>query len=167
MKRRLRILISALSLLPSLAVVALWVRGYSYSDLVAWEPRRDVYTLFAERGEVCFRQVRDTFGTLDPWRHEAVPLGPGWRQYVPPYSDEHRAGGFWWETGLAPGRGQRYVALVVPCWSLAAASLAPVAWAVRVHLRRRRRARSGQCRACGYNLTGNVSGVCPECGQVT
>jgi hypothetical protein len=22
----------------------------------------------------------------------------------------------------------------------------------------------GQCLACGYNLTGNVSGVCPECG---
>ncbi len=23
---------------------------------------------------------------------------------------------------------------------------------------------SGHCRKCGYNLTGNVSGVCPECG---
>ncbi len=22
----------------------------------------------------------------------------------------------------------------------------------------------GHCRQCGYNLTGNVSGVCPECG---
>lgn len=22
----------------------------------------------------------------------------------------------------------------------------------------------GRCRHCGYNLTGNVSGVCPECG---
>lgn len=22
-----------------------------------------------------------------------------------------------------------------------------------------------QCRKCGYNLTGNVSGVCPECGE--
>ena len=22
----------------------------------------------------------------------------------------------------------------------------------------------GQCLACGYDLTGNVSGVCPECG---
>jgi hypothetical protein len=23
----------------------------------------------------------------------------------------------------------------------------------------------GQCRRCGYNLTGNLSGVCPECGN--
>ena len=23
----------------------------------------------------------------------------------------------------------------------------------------------GHCRSCGYNLTGNVSGVCPECGS--
>ena len=22
----------------------------------------------------------------------------------------------------------------------------------------------GQCRGCGYDLTGNVTGVCPECG---
>jgi hypothetical protein len=22
----------------------------------------------------------------------------------------------------------------------------------------------GHCKKCGYNLTGNVSGVCPECG---
>ncbi len=24
--------------------------------------------------------------------------------------------------------------------------------------------RPGRCRNCGYNLTGNTSGVCPECG---
>ncbi len=26
------------------------------------------------------------------------------------------------------------------------------------------RVRPGHCNHCGYNLTGNVSGVCPECG---
>ncbi len=28
----------------------------------------------------------------------------------------------------------------------------------------RRRTPPGQCPRCGYDLTGNVSGVCPECG---
>ncbi len=30
----------------------------------------------------------------------------------------------------------------------------------------RRRFPSGHCRGCGYDLTGNVSGSCPECGAV-
>ena len=30
---------------------------------------------------------------------------------------------------------------------------------------RRARRTSGRCRVCGYNLEGNVSGVCPECGR--
>lgn len=25
----------------------------------------------------------------------------------------------------------------------------------------------GHCQSCGYDLTGNVSGVCPECGTLT
>lgn len=32
-------------------------------------------------------------------------------------------------------------------------------------LREERRARSGQCIHCGYNLKGNESGRCPECGM--
>ena len=30
---------------------------------------------------------------------------------------------------------------------------------------RRERLAKGQCPHCGYDLTGNVSGVCPECGS--
>ena len=43
-------------------------------------------------------------------------------------------------------------------------SVYPVAVYVRGPLRRRQRRRRGLCAACGYNLLGNVSGVCPECG---
>jgi len=31
--------------------------------------------------------------------------------------------------------------------------------------RDRRRFPPGHCPSCGYNLTGNQSGVCPECGN--
>lgn len=35
---------------------------------------------------------------------------------------------------------------------------------IRGPWRRDSRLINGLCRGCGYNLTGNVSGVCPECG---
>lgn len=47
---------------------------------------------------------------------------------------------------------------------LAALSVLPTAWAYGVIQRRRRRMRPGHCPSCSYDLTGNVSGVCPECG---
>jgi hypothetical protein len=36
---------------------------------------------------------------------------------------------------------------------------------IRGPVRRWRRRRRGCCLNCGYDLTGNVSGVCPECGE--
>lgn len=36
---------------------------------------------------------------------------------------------------------------------------------IRGPLRRRRRRKRGLCLSCGYDLTGNKSGVCPECGK--
>lgn len=38
---------------------------------------------------------------------------------------------------------------------------------IRGPLRRRRWRRKGLCVKCGYDLTGNESGVCPECGEST
>ena len=43
--------------------------------------------------------------------------------------------------------------------------LYPVLAIIRGPLRRHRRRKKGLCINCGYNLTGNVSGVCPECGE--
>jgi len=40
----------------------------------------------------------------------------------------------------------------------------PVLAFYRGPVRRWRRDRQGGCKKCGYNLTGNESGVCPECG---
>ena len=38
---------------------------------------------------------------------------------------------------------------------------------VRRRMARRRLSRIGLCPSCGYDLTANVSGVCPECGKAT
>jgi hypothetical protein len=46
-----------------------------------------------------------------------------------------------------------------------ALSIMPVRWLVVNELLARKRGRLGKsCRSCGYNLTGNLSGTCPECG---
>ena len=36
----------------------------------------------------------------------------------------------------------------------------------RRRFRREERMRGGLCPKCGYNLTGNTTGVCPECGTM-
>ena len=53
------------------------------------------------------------------------------------------------------------IAVVVGwCWCFA------IAYVVGVPFRIARKPRGDRhCRKCGYDLTGNVSGVCPECGE--
>jgi hypothetical protein len=41
----------------------------------------------------------------------------------------------------------------------------PLLVLIRGPVRRRIRIARGLCANCGYNLTGNMSGVCPECGK--
>jgi len=56
---------------------------------------------------------------------------------------------------------------VVALWLLILlTSLAPT-WQVLVYFRRRQCIRGSRCTVCGYDLTGNTSGVCPECGTPT
>jgi hypothetical protein len=50
----------------------------------------------------------------------------------------------------------------IPCWLLLGIAAIPTAL---LWWRRRRRYSPGHCRECGYNLTGNTSGRCPECGS--
>lgn len=49
----------------------------------------------------------------------------------------------------------------VPLWMPIAVVALLTAWLAR---RRKWAARAGRCGYCSYDLTGNMSGVCPECG---
>ena len=60
--------------------------------------------------------------------------------------------------------GVRFQILVVVAVLLAYPIIAVVAGR-RLSRRRRMRASRGLCETCGYDLTGNESGVCPECGD--
>jgi hypothetical protein len=72
--------------------------------------------------------------------------------------------------GLDDVEGRAYVAIESFLWLciLAAVLWIPVRAIIYLstHQQRRRRYRlnHGHCVQCDYNLTGNVSGICPECG---
>jgi hypothetical protein len=61
-------------------------------------------------------------------------------------------------------KGDLSVVATVPFWLVTPIAAAPVLVVFAREVRRRRRAARNRCAVCGYDLTGNVSGVCPECG---
>ena len=73
-----------------------------------------------------------------------------------------------YEESISP-LGMHHVYLVeLPYWLLFLLTAIPTAWLWH----RDRRLFSSppdhlSCRGCGYDLTGNLSGVCPECGEKT
>jgi len=72
------------------------------------------------------------------------------------WSDPH-----YWKLSLLPRiqSGARGGVVAIPLWIPTA-----LAVIVFVYFYRKARHKPGHCRKCEYNLTGNESGVCPECG---
>ena len=71
----------------------------------------------------------------------------------------HYAGGWRKETW-------RSTHISIPFWVISLLlGMWPAIAFIRGPYRRYRRRKKGLCLTCGYNLTGNVSGVCPECGE--
>ena len=73
----------------------------------------------------------------------------------------------WFLFGMPDLSDATVVILGATAWGLLGAFLAfvgalPIVHEVRVV--RNRRYPNGSCQSCGYNLTGNESGKCPECG---
>ncbi len=70
--------------------------------------------------------------------------------------------GFRYSSGLDLG-SSRFTAIAVPYWFLILTlAIAPIYWWRKKRMQLKR---VGKCPSCGYDLTGNESGVCPECGK--
>jgi len=103
-------------------------------------------------------------GIVTSTRHGSLPVPTGWAVF---WSDasawRERLSSLWWlpRVQRLPGVMAGVLTVVsVPIWIpllLAAVPTAVLFW------RDRRRIPPGHCQQCGYNLTGNVSGRCPEC----
>ena len=73
--------------------------------------------------------------------------------------------GFHRETGKHPLRNYELAYVVLPLWPLLLTGVRPLFRLVSRSVGRASpRTQRGLCRCCSYDLTGNASGVCPECG---
>jgi hypothetical protein len=185
--RRPGMLCTVLAMLPLLlfpVILALWAGSYVRAVRISWGDRhRGTYRfvnsawggLFLETRTNCdishhftwYRTTAYSYGPQRPVVRREFP-GFGWytgTQYcwyqhlwpvttLPSFSDPR------WQK--EPYRMLR-ISYAVPAILIGVPAI-PLARRTRRRWRIYRRAANGLCIQCAYNLTGNTSGVCPECG---
>jgi hypothetical protein len=85
------------------------------------------------------------------WETNAIGSGRTWTL------SQDATSPIWWPKHWRDMMGE---GLAIPIWI----PLVCVAFPTVVLIVRGRRVSKGYCQACGYDLTGNESGTCPECG---
>ena len=161
-------LLTVVSLLLCVAVGALWVRSrfradHVYLEVSAGEGGGAVTRyLFTEPGVLGYGWSIDWDGRRSGgWDLSYRESEPSWFHYsrlVPEVNE-------WVRLHSPPGTPAESVTYTVPSWMLVLALGARPAIVARRVLSGRRRRKVGVCQSCGYDLTGNVSGACPECGR--
>ena len=163
MTRRLLNLFTVLSLLAFVAVVGTWLRSYAPRDFKLGADNGNLLLLFTDGQWSSYTRGTENF-TLsygDVWRMaQARASGHGTFLGVSYVSRPTQTVPGTTSGGI-PGR---FLIVAVPCAYPAALAAAAAAWAIVARARLARRTRLGACKQCGYDLTGNVSGTCPECG---
>jgi len=151
--------LAAISLLLLLAVAGLWIDSYFAYGVLGYEGSSWVLGGMSDGGQCAIlcgsSEMGDAAGGWLTGHSEAG--GGSLNAFVSPYSVGF--GGAW---GFELHSAVLYV-LVVPHWSLLLllAGL-PVMWMIK--WRKRRRFGPNVCDRCAYDLTGNQTGICPECG---
>jgi 4-amino-4-deoxy-L-arabinose transferase-like glycosyltransferase len=133
-------------------ILAAWALSVQYAFTNAPDGRPQTVRVLISQGEILIGWqrpfVRQDYADIDDF-------------IVPALGKSSRVGWPWPAFYTDVSGGTTYRSLVIPLWFMfllafpAAASL----WWLDRH-----RVRPGHCWKCGYDLTGNVSGQCPECG---
>jgi hypothetical protein len=169
-----------LSLLLCLAMAALWVRSYHYNDY--WHLWQNHVSSQNAAGHDWHFSIRSQGGgiramflhTNYSFRGTLPPDGLGFQHIKSISTGQSRLTTFAAAvlkksdfSDVWPGATFGGIKVEFPDW-LPMLLAVPVVWRFwRKQLLRRRLLRllaAGHCPVCGYNLTGNISGTCPECG---
>ncbi len=173
MKRFLLTATSFISLLILVAAATVWVWNINRTAYLSYYGRSCKLTL-ASGGGLMYLDFAPDSSLLNEnkgWEAQASqdPMSV-WNRITP--------GPAFWGFGLylqtTIGRpagnwsigGRPLCQIFVPCWFVVLLSaMYPTITFIRGPYRRYRRRKKGLCLACGYNLTGNVTGICSECGE--
>ena len=149
MRRRLVNILCILSLLLALATIVPQTAISPHDIKSVWFAGFDHLWIFAyQRGDAWVRVNHPATVAPD------FPVGPKF-QFI-----KHRAVLF--DTILIKEPPLYSFTVVSPLWAIMAATLIfPAIVGTRRYIHR---TKDGHCSKCGYNLTDNTSGICPECG---
>jgi len=154
---------SGVSLLTLLAACIFWARpnwwrSAVYTTADTGNARR-TYGIAAHASRLQMWQIVGTSGWNPGLQWERYPFDSG--KYWIWFNLSHDR---WRFGGVAHyADKQDSVFIVHLAWIAALGAVLPTLWCIRKY--RALSARSpGACRRCSYDLTGNISGVCPECG---
>ena len=157
-----------LSLVLLVLAIVFWLRSVSVGDELRWHRGSRDFEAFSVNGLLAV-----SFGTLLSRKY---PPPEGWRGSFWPFhrQTDSISGDLGHNTTLGfhyqrwqlkrPGFFGDSRGIIVPYWFLVTCFSPLPLVRLAFLLRRTRRRDENHCRSCGYNLTGNTSGVCPECG---
>ena len=161
MRRRVPLV---LCVLFSVSTVMLWVMSYWQAPGVVWSGPDRFIKVAIYRGSVQAAVWRPHRGVGHyPFHWEVVMLGGrlSFRLMRPPdYTWPWKRWGLTWRNLQVLRLQEAHFGAWIPAAIFGAAAYV----LARPLLRARHRRREGRCMTCGYDLTGNESGVCPECG---
>ncbi len=156
---------TALYLALSMSFAILWGRSYHVCESWDLDQPGQKISLASDHGRLCLERL----ATAGP-RASRLAFSRGRGYHADPAADRPAApsvlpkwqlGGFSFTNGHIESIAIQD--LTVPYWFLVSATAcAAIASAERAS----RQPPPGHCEACGYNLTANVSGTCPECGTL-
>ena len=141
-----------------LGAVGLWVDSYSSLRSLSYEGQDWIHVAASDTGQ-CALMMADNYLSEPPegWKLSRDDAYGDMDEFSSAYSAGF--GGAW---GLE-SHGFDIYALVTPHWfPILILAVLPAIWLYKWN--KRRKLGPNACPGCGYDLTGNETGVCPECG---